>query len=370
MRFGGRSGSPTCPRACSRTPRRTHGLCVSHRGTGGARVRGPSRGVAAHPPGGARLERPPRGTCRDRTRRHGRAAGAWPASAPDRAGLEDGLEGSDLDWLITYALRRQLGAVARRESNGSLDPAQAGEELCIGFVDLSDFTVLSTRTELDAIGALLQTFESLAFDVVAETPGRVVKLIGDEVMFVCPRAETPPGRRCRSSTASPTSGFLRPGRAGRRPRSAPGRRHFGTPVNRASRITQVAAPGTVLVDDAVRAGLAGIDDLHVEPAGERRLKGLEQSRFTASRVGRPPDNGRPVSDDAHQVPANSERAIHQDYRLRCPAFGTLRAPSCGSAPPRRRAGYPCRSRTDESRPGTRRSDRVPSASPSGRRCRT
>jgi adenylate cyclase len=101
---------------------------------------------------------------------------------------EDGLEGSDLDWLITYALRRQLGAVARRESNGSLDPAQAGEELCIGFVDLLDFTVLSTRTELDAIGTLLHTFESLAFDVIAETPGRVVKLIGDEVMFVCPES--------------------------------------------------------------------------------------------------------------------------------------------------------------------------------------
>ena len=45
-------------------------------------------------------------------------------------------------------------------------------------------------------------------------------------------------------------------------------------MNRASRITQIASPGTVLVDDAVRAGLAGIDDLHVEPAGQPSLKGL------------------------------------------------------------------------------------------------
>ena len=188
---------------------------------------------------------------------------------------EHGLEGSDLDWLITYALRRQLGAVARREANGSLDPAQAGEELCIGFVDLSDFTLLSTRTELDAIGTLLHTFESLVFDVIAETPGRVVKLIGDEVMFVCPESgdATRAALQILDGGANlglpPARGGLAEGRVLRR-----GGDYFGTPVNRASRITRIASPGTVLVDDAVRAGLARIDDVHVEPAGERRLKGL------------------------------------------------------------------------------------------------
>jgi adenylate cyclase len=192
-----------------------------------------------------------------------------------RQASQHGLEGSDLDWLITYALRRQLGAVARRESNGGLDPAMAGEELCIGFVDLSDFTVLSTRTELDAIGTLLDTFASLAFDVIAETPGRVVKLIGDEVMFVCPdsadaaRAALQILEGCANLGLPSARGGLAEGRVLRQ-----GGDYFGTPVNRASRITQVASPGTVLVDDAVRAGLARIDELHVEPAGERRLKGL------------------------------------------------------------------------------------------------
>src|SRR5262245_38071914 len=83
----------------------------------------------------------------------------------------DGLEGSELAWLITYALRRQLDAVARREGKAHLNVGQAGEELCVGFVDLADFTALSMRTELDAIGTLLYSFESLVFDVIAETPG-------------------------------------------------------------------------------------------------------------------------------------------------------------------------------------------------------
>jgi adenylate cyclase len=189
--------------------------------------------------------------------------------------LENGLEGSDLYWLITYALRRQLGAVASREPNAGADPAQAREQLCVGFVDLSEFTALSMRSGLDAIGTMLHAFESLAFDVIAETPGRVVKLIGDEVMFVCPessdctRAALRILERCADSGLPPARGGLAEGRVLRQ-----GGDYFGTPVNRASRITQVAAPGTILVDDAVRGRLASIDDLHAEPVGERRLKGL------------------------------------------------------------------------------------------------
>jgi adenylate cyclase len=193
---------------------------------------------------------------------------------------ENGVEGSDLHWLITYVLRRQLGAVARRESNASLGPARSGEELCVGFVDLSDFTALSTRTGLDAIGSLLHAFESLVFDVIAETPGRVVKLIGDEVMFVCPesgdaaRAALQILEGCADAGLPPARGGLAEGRVLRQ-----GGDYFGTPVNRANRIAHAADPDTVLVDDAVQGRLTGIEDLHVEPAGERRLKGLGATRL-------------------------------------------------------------------------------------------
>jgi adenylate cyclase len=189
--------------------------------------------------------------------------------------VDRGLERSDLGWLINYALRRQLHAVAHRQSTTLTDADGRGERLAVAFVDLSDFTALSGRTELDDLGALLTRFESLAFDVVAETPGRVVKLIGDEVMFVCP--DGPTGARAALEILEGCAGQdLPPARAG----LAEGELlrqagdYFGPPVNRASRITQAAAPDTVVVDDAVRAGLREAPDLRLEALGDRRLRGV------------------------------------------------------------------------------------------------
>jgi adenylate cyclase len=194
--------------------------------------------------------------------------------------VERGLERSDLGWLVNYALRRQLDAVARRHSATVADADGRGERLVVAFVDLSDFTALSDRTELDDLGALLTRFESLAFDVVAEASGRVVKLIGDEVMFVCPDSLTAARAALEILEGSAGRG-LPPARAGlaEGPLLRQAGDYFGPPVNRASRITQAAAPDTVVVDDVVRGGLEEAPGLRLEGIGEQRLKGLGATRL-------------------------------------------------------------------------------------------
>ncbi len=56
--------------------------------------------------------------------------------------------------------------------------------LVVGSVDLVGSTALSEQVDIAGLGAALGEFETTASDVVVAAGGRVVKLIGDEIMFV------------------------------------------------------------------------------------------------------------------------------------------------------------------------------------------
>ena len=61
---------------------------------------------------------------------------------------------------------------------------QRTQELSVGFVDLVGSTGFAQGRSIADLGAALGEFDELASDVVVAGGGRVVKLIGDEVMFV------------------------------------------------------------------------------------------------------------------------------------------------------------------------------------------
>src|SRR5207237_7796937 len=50
--------------------------------------------------------------------------------------------------------------------------------------DLVGYTPLSQQLPVEELAELVSRFESVAYDAIAASGGRVVKLIGDEVMFV------------------------------------------------------------------------------------------------------------------------------------------------------------------------------------------
>ena len=56
--------------------------------------------------------------------------------------------------------------------------------LAVGFVDLVGFTPLSLHTSPTELLELISAFETEAFEAAAAYNGRIVKHIGDEVMFV------------------------------------------------------------------------------------------------------------------------------------------------------------------------------------------
>ncbi len=93
--------------------------------------------------------------------------------------------GVPFEKLLIYSWRRHLAAaVARVEALGANDSDLHTTEVTVGFADLVRFTALSNELDEDRIGDLVEIFESRCADVVAQQRGRVIKTLGDSVLFV------------------------------------------------------------------------------------------------------------------------------------------------------------------------------------------
>ena len=97
--------------------------------------------------------------------------------------------GPHFEWLLTYVWRRHLSAaVARVESLDTAADEQVAEAT-VGFADLVSFSALTNRLDDDEIGNLVEVFESRSHDVVSRRGGRVVKTLGDSVLFMAASPE-------------------------------------------------------------------------------------------------------------------------------------------------------------------------------------
>jgi len=144
--------------------------------------------------------------------------------------------------------------------------------VCVAFVDLVGSTALAQRLPIGQIGAVLSEFERLAADAVTAGAGRVVKLIGDEVLYTA--SDEAAGAAialalAHTFAAHPQIPSVRAGLAAGDVLLRDGD-VFGPVVNLAARVVRLAAPGEVLapVSLARAAGVAA------EPLGRHELKGF------------------------------------------------------------------------------------------------
>jgi adenylate cyclase len=183
----------------------------------------------------------------------------------------------DLEPLLVYAWRRHLSAaVSRMITDAEPIEDQPGVVRSVGFADLVSFTRLVRRLSERELAQMVQRFEALASDVVTAHGGRVIKTVGDEVLFVAIGSAPAAAIALDLVEAMAEDDVLpdvRVGMAGGRVISRLGD-VFGNTVNRASRLTAVARPRTVLVDDSLAASLASTSGFEMSALRRRNLRGI------------------------------------------------------------------------------------------------
>lgn len=181
----------------------------------------------------------------------------------------------DLEQLLVFVWRRQLAAVAGRALAGAARETVTAR-LSVGFADLVSYTRLSQKLEERELAALVDRFGKRSADVIAGAHGRLVKTVGDEVLFVADSAADAAliGLELAETMAEdPVLPDVRVGIATGTVLTRMGD-VFGRTVNLASRLTALAAPGTVLVDSETADALAGHEGFALDVERTRAVRGL------------------------------------------------------------------------------------------------
>jgi adenylate cyclase len=161
------------------------------------------------------------------------------------------------------------------EALGAAEADLHTTQVTVGFADLVSFTALSNELDEDRIGDLVEVFESRCQDVVAGRRGRVIKTLGDSVLFI---AEDPVSAMDIALTIVEVIGRdnrLPDVRIGLATGSVVLRLGdvFGPAVNMAARLTGVARRNRVITDPRT-AELLPPAQFDTRPLPPRPLRGF------------------------------------------------------------------------------------------------
>lgn len=203
---------------------------------------------------------------------------------------------NELEDLMRYGYRRQLNAAVVRLALKAEKPVVGNDDAVsddavsdyralplvrgIGFADLVSFTSLSRQMSEKTLASLVQHFEQRCAEVVAVGGGRIIKTVGDEVLFM---TESPEAGARISLTLSQ---IIRedPNLPEARVAFVWGRilprlgDVYGPTVNLASRLVALAEPGSVMTDASTANVLEGDERFVMNPQGLRNVRGFGDVR--------------------------------------------------------------------------------------------
>ena len=211
----------------------------------------------------------------------------------------------------TYIWRRHLLNAAAR-----LLLAPQGDEgevhAAIGFADIVGYTRQTRTLKQDALARLVDDFEARSLAIITAHGGRIIKTIGDEILFAADRPEDAAHialELVEQHGSDPDFPELRAGLAWGPVLSRLGD-VFGPTVNLAARLTSVARPGRVLTDKEMAEALADHGDFKLRRMRRTAVKGyrrLEPWRVSRSAEGHLP----PTAAYLHEKGEDFLRAVDE-----------------------------------------------------------
>ena len=199
----------------------------------------------------------------DAALRYGEAVGQLPAEL-----------GPLLEYALTVHQREQIGSEVVGRTELAAGRLTGASDVTVCFADLVGFTELGEAIAPAGLGAVAGRLTDLAIDC-ARSPVRLVKMIGDAALLVSPDTDALLVAALDLMRAVDDDAQLPPLRIGiaHGRAIARGGEWYGTPVNRASKLTASAGAGRVLTTTEVRdAAGPGFSWSH---AGQRTLEGVK-----------------------------------------------------------------------------------------------
>jgi adenylate cyclase len=247
--------------------------------------------------------------------------GVMGAPFPASAGQGDSVEAADvavrlaeptlpaMARLLEFAWRRHVQAAIRRAMLLRSRRAGSFPALCVGFADMVGFTTLSQQLSEDELAVVVSRFEEVAHYTVTGGGGRLVKMIGDEAMFVSESPAAAARIALGLAEAYADDELLSDVRVGiaEGPVVVQDGDYYGPVVNLAHAVVAIADPGSVVLSDDFHSAL--LRELH--PAGGAS-EGDGEFAFRAVRPRQLKDLGRVQLWVLHRPgtePARLERRI-------------------------------------------------------------
>ncbi|MGJ7905030.1 adenylate/guanylate cyclase domain-containing protein [Actinopolyspora sp. H202] len=183
-----------------------------------------------------------------------------------------------------YVWRRHLSAIAAREL-GEADTGPEEPTVVVGFADIVGYTRLVRDYSERELARLIDDFEDLVTRVIAENHGRIVKTVGDEVLFVADTVRDGAEIALSLNENVAREPDLPPLRIGLAHGTVLARFGdvYGSTVNIASRLTTLARPSSVLVDRECAAGLRSESGFVLTSLGPNKVSGFRGLRAWALR---------------------------------------------------------------------------------------